>query len=341
MALRYNPSRRRYPFILYSLTSLVTLVFVPVDLAIAFALPANQNGGNPTTLWLVALLLFSPFLYFVFILFSYLEKSRRIIAPSVLLFCLGVLALIIGSAVLANKGGGDSTFLIGYYFLMIPYLIYLFIAGLSLVRNAPCASSEGSVLFHALAGPFLPLVSLIVLSCSAHRFANEEERKEKAARIEAMNPRPLAEKLGISGIFISYRRKDGMELARNIRYALKEAQIADCAFFDVESIGEGSWNEQIKSAIAKSNCFLILLTPSSLENRGENDYFLREVRTILEKDPSENRVIPILAEQFHWPEHLESPLKELAAKQDLEISGRYFDASMARMIDYIKGRPHP
>jgi hypothetical protein len=268
------------------------------------------------------------------ILTSYLEKSRRVAWPAQLIFFALSGSLIAISIRLIQISGNNSVILQEVLIFLGVYLVYLYCAGLALISNAPCTDKEWAVIVHALSGSLIPLVSWIILKGTANEYAESLESKADEVWKKTV---PTSIDYGITGIFISYRRKDGIDLARNIRFVLKEARIADCSFFDIESLGEGSWNEQIEEAIEKSNCFLILLTPSSLEKRGENDYFLREVKTILAKDPTKNKVIPVLAEQFSWPSDLQSPFKELAERQDIEISSRYFDASMERLIAYIKG----
>jgi hypothetical protein len=332
-----NPERKRSALVFYLLTPAIFDVLGIVFSLLGFFYPSNFSLEQKLTVVMMAVCFSSPCLYFPFALTAYLEKSRRVIWPSCLIYCVLALAWIVATVALANYSANQSILpqiLVGLLF----YLIYLFVAGIVLVKNAPCTDKEWAVVLHAIIGPLPLFFSMIILQVTANKFgALIQEKKKKERELKYASSTDPAQGFGITGIFISYRRKDGMDLARNIRFVLKEAQIADCAFFDVESLGEGRWNEQIKEAIEKSNCFLILLTPSSLENRGENDYFLREVKTIVEKDPRKNKVIPILSERFSWPEHLESPLKELAERQDIEISSRYFDASMERLLAYIKG----
>jgi hypothetical protein len=96
---------------------------------------------------------------------------------------------------------------------------------------------------------------------------------EIAAVQKAQNPAPSSPKTkaAIKQIFISYRRSDGLELARNIRYALKEAQLGACFFFDLESIGPGEYDQGLMAPSSS-----ITLTPSirSTSTLSDSDYRL-------------------------------------------------------------------
>lgn len=55
-------------------------------------------------------------------------------------------------------------------------------------------------------------------------------------------------------VFVSYRRVDGRDHARNIQLGLQQRGSSLNVFFDYESIREGKFNLQIIDAIYSSKC---------------------------------------------------------------------------------------
>lgn len=120
-------------------------------------------------------------------------------------------------------------------------------------------------------------------------------------------------------VFISYRRKTGAQDARTLYYALKSIGIR--AFFDYNSIRNGKFNEAIYDAIDKADCFILLLTPGSLDRcvqdekdwvRKEIEYAITHQKIIIPVSPTNQRVISVLPPEL-------PPLMEEALR-DLQIS---------------------
>lgn len=82
-------------------------------------------------------------------------------------------------------------------------------------------------------------------------------------------------------IFISYRREDGRESARNIQLGLLVKGYKK-VFFDFESIQEGEFTKRIIDAIHSCNDFILVLSPKSMLRCGEKgDPVANEIRTAL------------------------------------------------------------
>lgn len=117
-------------------------------------------------------------------------------------------------------------------------------------------------------------------------------------------------------VFISYRRKTGVQDARTLYYALKSIGIR--AFFDYNSIRNGKFNEAIYDAIDKADCFILLLTPGSLDRcvqdekdwvRKEIEYAITHQKIIIPVSPTNQGVISVLPPEL--PPLMEDALRNL------------------------------
>ncbi len=75
-------------------------------------------------------------------------------------------------------------------------------------------------------------------------------------------------------IFISYRREDAAELARNIQLQLEKYGYR--VFLDVERLKDGHFDKKIIDAIKSAKVFLALLTPKYLGRCGDGDDWVRK-----------------------------------------------------------------
>lgn len=75
-------------------------------------------------------------------------------------------------------------------------------------------------------------------------------------------------------IFISYRREDAAELARNIQLQLEKYGYR--VFLDVERLKDGHFDKKIIDAISSAKVFLALLTPKYLGRCGDSDDWVRK-----------------------------------------------------------------
>ena len=92
-------------------------------------------------------------------------------------------------------------------------------------------------------------------------------------------------------VFISYRRKDGLWLARALYYYLKGKGV-DC-FFDFEDIHTGKFDEKIYGQIENSSYFVSVLTPCALEEEpnGGNWFRLELEHALQVKDAG--KILPV------------------------------------------------
>lgn len=132
-------------------------------------------------------------------------------------------------------------------------------------------------------------------------------------------------------IFISYRRVDGRDYARNIMQALKIVGYPK-VFFDYNSLRDGVFNTQILDAIYSCKDFILVISPLALKNCGrEGDWVTREIRTAIKYH---KKIIPIIIEDtFHgWPEDFPndlSPIKDIQFHK--LMTDEYFEDSIEKL----------
>ena len=132
-------------------------------------------------------------------------------------------------------------------------------------------------------------------------------------------------------IFISYRRVDGRDYARNIMQALKIVGYPK-VFFDYNSLRDGVFNTQILDAIYSCKDFILVISPLALKNCArEGDWVAKEIRTALKYD---KHIIPVVIEDtfIGWPNDFP---KDLYAIKDIQfhklMTDEYFEDSIQKL----------
>jgi tetratricopeptide (TPR) repeat protein len=132
-------------------------------------------------------------------------------------------------------------------------------------------------------------------------------------------------------VFISYRRA-------NAPWAIAIYQDLSShgydAFFDFRSIDSGDFEKIIIGNIKARAHFLVVLTPSSLENCGEpNDWLRREIETAMDEG---RNIVPLMVEGFDFgspvvSRALKGKLAQLNRYNGLRIYSEYFFEAMNRL----------
>lgn len=132
-------------------------------------------------------------------------------------------------------------------------------------------------------------------------------------------------------IFISYRRVDGRDYARNIMQALKIMGYPK-VFFDFNSLRDGVFNTQILDAIYSCKDFILVISPLALKNCGrEGDWVAKEIREALKYN---KKIIPIVIEDTFkdWPADFP---EDLSSIKDIQfhkmLTDEYFEDSMEKL----------
>ena len=151
-----------------------------------------------------------------------------------------------------------------------------------------------------------------------------------------MNLFPPAE----TKIFISYRRVDGLEYARNIYLALKSHGYFNI-FFDYNSLRDGAFDSQIEIAIRSCEDFILILSPQSMARCYKaDDWVAHELRLAIKYSC---KIIPVCINTsgFNWPLNFPSDLKRICTIQrHCMLTNEYFTDSM-RMLARFRLRTKP
>ncbi len=132
-------------------------------------------------------------------------------------------------------------------------------------------------------------------------------------------------------VFISYRRTNfpwAMSIYQYLTYHGFDV------FFDHKSIPSGSYEQVINENIKARAHFLVLLTPSALDNQGRRvDWLKKEIRLALE---NQRNIIPIMLEGFDFgspktKEFLTEDIIALKEYQGLRLIADYYDEGLDRL----------
>jgi len=133
--------------------------------------------------------------------------------------------------------------------------------------------------------------------------------------------------------YISYRRSTGFESVILLHKALSERGLS--CFCDTEYARTGLFPEDLKSKIASSKYFLLILTPNSLDRcNDENDWLYQEILTAIKNKIS---IIPIVSRGFEWPDELPQEIRHILYYQNIVLDLQYFDAFLDKLVKVNMG----
>ena len=136
-----------------------------------------------------------------------------------------------------------------------------------------------------------------------------------------------------NAVFISYRREVSWTLVEALYQRLSDAGID--AFYDIENIRAGKFEDIILDQIRARPYFLLVLVPGALDRCGErNDWLTREIETAIEAD---RMIIPVHTPTFELST-VESALPDglghkLAAYQAVELPHKYFKFAVNQLVE--------
>ena len=236
-----------------------------------------------------------------------------------------ILALIAIPAAIGARKSGLAT-LAGSVGLLV-----IFLLGAQLAFNAGWIVSIAS-----------PLVGLVVAAAAMIGVDAFMERRQRAALERALGD--LLPPKSPSAFFISYRRSESTEAAREFRRELARRYGAASVFMDTASIDYGeSFPDRIASAIRGCSVMLVMIGPQWLEHvagsrRIDNpdDWVHREVRAGLER--REAVVVPILLGGASAPSEAELPesVRGLAALHAFAVTGSDLAADIENLMRSVE-----
>lgn len=140
----------------------------------------------------------------------------------------------------------------------------------------------------------------------------------------------LPQKIDVD-IFISYRRIDGRDWARNVMQALKINGYPK-VFFDYNSIRDGVFNTQILDAIYSCKDFILIVSPLALKKCAvEGDWVSKEIREALKYN---KKIIPVVIEDTFkgWPDDFPKDLHSIKNIQFSKLmTDEYFEDSIEKL----------
>ncbi len=132
-------------------------------------------------------------------------------------------------------------------------------------------------------------------------------------------------------VFISYRRKTGVDDARFLQQALKARGYN--VFFDYDSLRDGKFDETIFEAIDEAPVFVLMLTEWALDRCiNENDWVRLEIERAIKMGKKIVSVAPS-DQKWRFPEHLPDTLCAVRTEQVSELNkASLFEESIEKMI---------
>ena len=134
------------------------------------------------------------------------------------------------------------------------------------------------------------------------------------------------------GIFISYRRDTGSTMARMIYDRLRLEKKYEC-FLDVEKLNAGNFRDNIASEMSKCDIFLLVLSRNALNRcSNPNDNVRQEIESALDMNLA---IIPIMAEDFVWPERMPEGLEGIQDYNAIPYVQVYSEEFFERLYSFI------
>ena len=136
-------------------------------------------------------------------------------------------------------------------------------------------------------------------------------------------------------VFISYRRVDGRDYARNVMQGLKIVGYPKI-FFDYNSIRDGIFNTQIIDAIYSCKDFILIISPLALKNCAkEGDWVTKEIREAIKYN---KHIIPVVIEDTFkgWPSDFPEDLAPIKNIQFHKLmTDEYFEDSIQKLANRL------
>ncbi|MCL2208066.1 MAG: TIR domain-containing protein [Fibromonadales bacterium] len=159
-------------------------------------------------------------------------------------------------------------------------------------------------------------------------------------------------------IFISYRRKGGVETARLVDIKLREQGYY--VSFDIDTLGKGKFTDTLRTRLQGCIDFMVIFEPSyyerffepgSLDEKGNikpdaklvsqdtlnEDWCYLELKNAL---TLRKNIIPIIKRDFRFPNNLPPEVKEIAEMNAIEITEKEFKEIFENKVPlYLDSKP--
>ncbi|XP_053953710.1 NAD(+) hydrolase sarm1 isoform X10 [Anastrepha ludens] len=139
-------------------------------------------------------------------------------------------------------------------------------------------------------------------------------------------------------VFVSYRRSNGSQLASLLKVHLQLRGFS--VFIDVERLEAGKFDNGLLNSIRQAKNFVLVLTPNALQRCVDDeegkDWVHREIVAALK---SNCNIIPIIDQQFAWPEtdRLPEDMRSVCHFNGVTWIHDYQDACIDKLERFMRG----
>ncbi|XP_032598806.1 NAD(+) hydrolase sarm1 isoform X1 [Drosophila grimshawi] len=137
-------------------------------------------------------------------------------------------------------------------------------------------------------------------------------------------------------VFVSYRRSNGSQLASLLKVHLQLRGFS--VFIDVERLEAGKFDNGLLNSIRQAKNFVLVLTPEALHrcinDEDCKDWVHREIVAALNANCN---IIPIMDQQFTWPENLPDDMCSVAHFNAVSWIHDYQDACIDKLERFLRG----
>ncbi|XP_025192617.1 sterile alpha and TIR motif-containing protein 1-like [Melanaphis sacchari] len=131
----------------------------------------------------------------------------------------------------------------------------------------------------------------------------------------------------ITDVFISYRRSNGSQLASLLKVYLEIRNYR--VFIDVVRLKNGHFGHNLLKNLKQAKNFVLVLTQNSLDrcigDNECNDWIHKEIVTAMQ---NQLNIIPIIVDNFTWPEMLPEDMRKLQTYNMVRWSHEFQDTCM-------------
>ena len=137
-------------------------------------------------------------------------------------------------------------------------------------------------------------------------------------------------------VFISYRREGGLDFSGRIYEKLTASGYT--AFYDLESMKAGRFDNQLYKKIEMADNFVLILSPNSLDRCDKEDDWVRlEIEKALELNKN---IVLIMMQRFTFPDNLPPSLECIKNFQGIWYfyTSKGFDTTFSQLLLFLRDK---
>nr|NP_001261556.1 sterile alpha and armadillo motif, isoform K [Drosophila melanogaster]AGB94251.1 sterile alpha and armadillo motif, isoform K [Drosophila melanogaster] len=180
---------------------------------------------------------------------------------------------------------------------------------------------------------------MLMTECGIHNSIHRLRILNAVKNLENSLPSSSEENMAKTlDVFVSYRRSNGSQLASLLKVHLQLRGFS--VFIDVERLEAGKFDNGLLNSIRQAKNFVLVLTPDALHrcinDEDCKDWVHREIVAALN---SNCNIIPIIDQQFDWPEveRLPEDMRSVAHFNGVNWIHDYQDACIDKLERFLRG----